>query len=57
MTNEESRKNWEEYGNPDGPGGELVVIMNFAVATLLEICPHFAELTFRICFGTMDDAD
>jgi len=21
LTDEESRKNWEEYGNPDGPGG------------------------------------
>jgi len=21
LTNEEARKNWEEYGNPDGPGG------------------------------------
>ena len=21
LTNEESRKNWEEHGNPDGPGG------------------------------------
>jgi len=21
LTNEETRKNWEEYGNPDGPGG------------------------------------
>lgn len=20
LTNEEARKNWEEYGNPDGPG-------------------------------------
>lgn len=23
LTNEESRKNWEEFGNPDGPGGEF----------------------------------
>ena len=21
LTDEEARKNWEEYGNPDGPGG------------------------------------
>lgn len=21
LTDEESRKNWEEHGNPDGPGG------------------------------------
>ena len=24
LTDEEARKNWEEYGNPDGPGGLLV---------------------------------
>lgn len=23
LTNEQSRQNWEIYGNPDGPGGEL----------------------------------
>lgn len=22
LTDEESRKNWEEYGNPDGPTGK-----------------------------------
>lgn len=22
LTNEQSRQNWEMYGNPDGPGGE-----------------------------------
>lgn len=22
LTNEQSRQNWEIYGNPDGPGGE-----------------------------------
>jgi preprotein translocase subunit Sec63 len=21
LTDEETKKNWEEYGNPDGPGG------------------------------------
>lgn len=21
LTDEETRKNWEDYGNPDGPGG------------------------------------
>ena len=25
LTDEESRKNWEEYGNPDGPQGVCVV--------------------------------
>ena len=24
LTDEEARKNWEEYGNPDGPGGLLL---------------------------------
>ena len=23
LTNEQSRQNWETYGNPDGPGGEF----------------------------------
>ena len=23
LTDEETRKNWQEYGNPDGPGGKL----------------------------------
>ena len=27
LTDEESRKNWEEYGNPDGPGA-----MQFGIA-------------------------
>ena len=26
LTDEESKKNWEEYGNPDGPGGIVLVI-------------------------------
>lgn len=30
LTDEESRKNWEEYGNPDGPRGgcgQLCIVM------------------------------
>ena len=27
LTDEEARKNWEEYGNPDGPGA-----VNFGIA-------------------------
>ena len=23
LTNEEAKKNWDEYGNPDGPGGKF----------------------------------
>lgn len=26
LTNEESRKNWEEHGNPDGPGGRALTV-------------------------------
>lgn len=26
LTDEESRKNWEEFGNPDGPQGWLLII-------------------------------
>lgn len=25
LTDEESRKNWEEYGSPDGPQGNSIV--------------------------------
>ena len=29
LTNEESRKNWEEHGNPDGPGGRAAPSLYF----------------------------
>ena len=32
LTDEEAKKNWEEYGNPDGPQGSVMVpliIFNF----------------------------
>lgn len=29
LTNEESRKNWEEHGNPDGPGGMFTKTKEF----------------------------
>lgn len=25
LTDNETKKNWEEYGNPDGPGGKLYI--------------------------------
>lgn len=28
LTDEETRKNWQEYGNPDGPGGIIFQIKN-----------------------------
>ena len=35
ITDNETRKNWEEYGNPDGPGGRLKKL-NFKLISIFE---------------------
>lgn len=37
LTNEESRKNWETYGNPDGPRGEDHNLLEINITSLLFI--------------------
>ena len=38
LTNEEARKNWEEYGNPDGPGGQYNISICVFVCVKLWKC-------------------
>lgn len=34
LTDDESRENWEKYGNPDGPTGESVVLVDIYISIL-----------------------
>lgn len=42
LTNEQSRQNWETYGNPDGPGGEWSYPKSHSMHL------HFYVLTYRL---------
>lgn len=57
MTDEESRKNWEEYGNPDGPEGEAIVtwfcVSLFAVYDITYSAKFFAgAIVQRMCLAS-----
>ena len=42
LTDEEMKKNWDEYGNPDGPGGLHLVICSWTL--LGKVVDHFQIL-------------
>ena len=50
LTDEEARKNWEEYGNPDGPGGwerSSNIVQNYGAIYLFSFLqPPKLELPF-----------
>lgn len=44
LTDEESRKNWQEYGNPDGPEGELWFVLLSYVREHVCVCAFLQAL-------------
>ena len=54
LTNEESRKNWEEHGNPDGPQGALLLIytLDYHTAQYFVVPFYVANVDLISCLLT-----
>lgn len=51
LTDDESRKNWEKYGNPDGPGAMSfgIALPSWIVEKENSVWVKFFTLFFFIC--------